>query len=237
MYKETAQCQICFLAHPNVYLPVMDLTHILFDLDDTLYPQELGLMREIGRRIHLWLQKNLALSEKEAIALRNVYIERHGTTLGGLVTERRQIDVDDYLAFVHDVPVEQWVRPNPALAEMLAAIPLRQVVFTNSDRPHAGRVLRALGAAEQFEQIVGICELELVNKPLPGAYQRVLQLLDVAGPACIFVDDRAVNLWPARELGITTILVGVAPDEAPPGVDFVVGDVLEVGPLIRRLIR
>jgi len=211
----------------------MAFTHVIFDLDDTLYPSDLGLMEEVGRRITLWMQQTLGLSRDEASALRRSYLDRYGTTMGGLMAEQ-QTDVDDYLAFVHDVPVERYVRPDPALAEMLDSIPLRKVIFTNATIEHAQRVLQALELTDQFDQLVGIRETGLYNKAYPEAYERLLALLDARGPACIMVDDRPVNLQAARELGMTTILV-----EGQPGadVDFAVECVLQVGPILARLLE
>ena len=92
----------------------MRFTHILFDLDDTLYSPDVGLMQEMGRRITRWVQHGLGLSPQEAAELRRRYLEQYGTTLGGLVAEH-DVAVDAYLAFVHEVPVEQNVLPSPAL--------------------------------------------------------------------------------------------------------------------------
>jgi len=211
----------------------MEFTHIVFDLDDTLYPRSTGLMEEIGRRITLWVQQVLGVTAEEAAALRREYLHRYGTTLGGLVAEHG-VDADDYLAFVHDIPIERYVRPNVALRTMLTGIPLHKAVFTNATSEHARRVLRALGVADQFEQVVGIREVGLQHKPRPEGYHRLLTLLRADGPACILVDDRAVNLRPAKRLGMTTVLVDATPEE---GVDFVVGDVLEVGGLVARLME
>jgi putative hydrolase of the HAD superfamily len=209
------------------------LTHIIFDLDETLYPRSAGLFDVISRRITHWVQRELGLTSGEAAALRQVYLRQHGTTLGGLIANQQVGDVESYLAFVHDVPVERYIGLNPALATMLAAIPLRKVIFTNATAEHGRRVLRALGVGDQFERLVGARETGLVNKPRPEAYHKLLLLLQARGPDCILVDDRAVNLRPAKALGMTTVLVDSAPDE---GVDFVVEDVLEVGPLVARLL-
>jgi putative hydrolase of the HAD superfamily len=210
----------------------MTLTHILFDLDETLYPRRAGLLPVINQRIALWLQRTYDLSPAAAQALRRRYFLEHGTTLSGLVTER-QIDVEAYLDFVHDVPVADYLDPNPGLVTMLDRIPLRKAVFTNAPLAYGTRVLERLGVIDRFEHLVGIQELGLRSKPQLEAYQRTLALLDVEPEACILVEDRAQNLPPAKELGMTTILVDAAPDG---GVDFTVGDVLEVGPLIDSLL-
>ncbi|MGD1996312.1 MAG: pyrimidine 5'-nucleotidase [Anaerolineae bacterium] len=211
----------------------MSLTHIIFDLDDTLYPRQAGLMEEIAHRITRWIERTLDLTPEEAAALRQSYLQKYGTTLGGLRAEH-QVDVAGYLAFVHDIPIGRYVRPRPALAEMLRSIPLRKVVFTNATSEHACRVLRALDVADQFEHVIGIREVDLYHKPRLEGYKRLLELLDSRGPGCVLVEDRAVNLRPGKRLGMTTVLVDAESEE---GVDFVVSDVLEVGPLVTRLVE
>ena len=206
---------------------------IIFDLDDTLYPGSNGLMQEVGFRIQTWLCAHLGLTWEEAVALRHQYYVRYGTTLAGLLAEHR-IDARDYLAFVHDVPVEQYLQPNPALEAMLAAIPLRKAVYTNATAEYSRRVLQALGVPHHFEQIVGIEEVGLRNKPYPDSYERMLALLGATGPQCILVEDSTRNLRPAKTLGLTTVLVGN--DSPDKNVDYAVGDVLEVGRLMEEIL-
>jgi putative hydrolase of the HAD superfamily len=206
---------------------------IIFDLDDTLYPGNNGLMREVGFRIQTWLYAHLGLTWEEAVALRHQYYLRYGTTLAGLLAEHR-IDARDYLTYVHDVPVEQYLQPNPALDEMLATIPLRKAIYTNATTEYSKRVLQALGVLHHFEQIVGIEEVGLRNKPYPDSYERMLALLGATGSQCILVEDSTRNLRPAKALGLTTVLVGS--DLADGNVDYAVRDVLEVGRLIEGIL-
>ena len=227
----------------------MTLKFIIFDLDDTIYPRNSGPMREVGRRIQLWLCNHLGLSWEEAIAVRRDYFHRYGTTMGGLIAEH-DMDVHDYLTFVHDIPVEEYLDPNPALATMLDFIPLRKAVYTNATSEYGWRVLRALGVAAHFDQVIGIEEVRLRNKFHGDAYEQALALLGAEGPECIMVEDSARNLRPAKSLGMVTVLVGAdgstarlsssqselaeAPDES---VDFVVENVLEVRRVVSDLLH
>lgn len=228
---------------------LMTFQFIIFDLDNTLYPRDSGLMQEIGRRIQVWLCKNLGLTWEEAIDARRDYLRRYGTTMGGLMAEQGT-DVHDYLAFVHEVPVEEYLEPNRALDAMLASIPLRKVIYTNATSEHAWRVLQALKVADHFEQVIGIEEMDLRNKFNSGAYGRLLGLLGASGLECIMVEDSAHNLRPAKELGLTTILLdaggsteGSTVSSAEPRVetpdefvDFAVGSVLDVGRVVDALL-
>lgn len=218
----------------------MSLEFIVFDLDNTLYARGSGVMEEIGRRIQLWLCRELGLTWEEASDLRGEYLRQHGTTMGGLMAEHA-VEVQHYLDFVHDIPIEEYLAPDPALVEMLERIPLRKVIYTNATSAHAQRVLRALGAMEQFERVIGIEEVGLHNKFNPEAYQRMLELLNASGPECVMVEDSPRNLPPAKTLGMTTILVGaerrseqVNVSDDP--VDFAVENVLKVEDVVERLL-
>ncbi len=212
----------------------MPFSHIVFDLDETLYDRRTGLMDAVSHRITLWLQERLGLSPQEADEVRQRYVRLYGTTLAGLQAERpHEVDVEEYLAFVHDVPVEAYLCPDPALASMLAGLPLRRAVFTNSTTEYARRVLNALGIVSLFEHIVDIRAVGMCPKPWPDAYRRMLAILGAIGPACILVEDRAINLRPAKAFGMTTVLVDGKPEE---GVDFAVREILEIGPLVNRLL-
>jgi putative hydrolase of the HAD superfamily len=206
---------------------------IIFDLDDTLYPSSNGLMGEVGRRIQTWVCEHLGLPWEDAVALRRKYYHQYGTTLGGLI-EEHDVDAHDYLVYVHDIPLEEYVSPNPALDAMLAGIPLQRVVYTNATAEYARRVLGVLGVAEHFEDVVGIEDVGLLNKPYQEAYERVLVRLGAWGPECIMVEDSARNLNPAKALGMTTVLVNALPDWS---VDFVVKDVLQVGQLVNKILE
>jgi putative hydrolase of the HAD superfamily len=46
-----------------------------------------------------------------------------------------------------------------------------------------------------------------IRKPEPRFYEIACDLLDVAPPECVFLDDLGVNLKPARAMGMTTIKV------------------------------
>jgi putative hydrolase of the HAD superfamily len=214
----------------------MQFEYVIFDLDDTLYPRHTGLMQEIAHRIKLWVESTMGLSEMEAAELRHGYLHKYGTTLGGLIAEH-QVDVDAYLAFVHDMPVDQYIRPNPPLRESLAAIPLRKAVFTNATSEHAQRVLRVLGIDDCFQHVIGIREVGLTNKPRPEAYERLLHILQVSGPQCILVEDRLINLGPPKQMGMTTVLVSSTPTDSDEMVDYVVSDPVDVRGLVMSLME
>jgi putative hydrolase of the HAD superfamily len=206
----------------------------LFDLDDTLYARASGLWPAIGQRINTYMMERLGLQPDEAIAMRQMYLNTYGTTLNGLRAEYG-IDTEDYLAFVHDLPLERYLQPSPELDQMLARLPLRKVIFTNSDAPHARRVIERLGVAQHFERIVDVHAVNFLSKPDPRAYQQALALSGAAADECLFVDDAARNLRPAHELGMTAVLISPAGSALPAGIDYQIDTILELEPLLHRI--
>ncbi len=183
------------------------LKFILFDLDETLYPTSNGLMQTIGGRMRDYIAKRYGLSPDEAHALQKRYFNEYGTTLRGLMQERH-IDPTEYLNFVHDVPVANFIRPDPQLRAVLQRIPQEKVIVTNADVPHARRVLDLLGVTDQFARIFDVVCFDYYCKPKRIVYERLLEMLPARGDECVLVDDQSRNLPPARELGIRTILLG-----------------------------
>lgn len=190
-------------------------------------------MPEIGRRIVLYLVERMGLAPEEANQLRHRFWLQYGTTLAGLLAER-QVDAVDYLRFVHDIAVDDYIAPNPRLAAMLERIDLPKVIFTNADGGHARRVLACLGVSEHFDRIIDIQTTALCNKPNPRAYQLALDTLQVEGSRCIMVEDNARNLLPAKELfGMATVLVD---GEAKDGVDAAIDDLLDLEDALRQVM-
>ncbi|MEA3351506.1 MAG: pyrimidine 5'-nucleotidase [Chloroflexota bacterium] len=186
----------------------MKLRTIFFDLDSTLYPESNGLWAAIRERIDLYLHERMNLSFDEIPKLRHQYYIRYGTTLKGL---QAHFDVDavDYLNFVHDLPLDDYLQPDPRLREMLLSIPMRRWVFTNSDLEHTQRVLAKLNIEDCFEGIVDVWAMQPYCKPQQEAYQKALELIEDSDPqTCALLDDSEHNLAAARDLGFFTVLVG-----------------------------
>jgi putative hydrolase of the HAD superfamily len=199
---------------------------LFLDLDDTLYPNTSGLWQAIGDRIHAYMIEQVGISPDHAEQLRRSYYQTHGTTLNGLRIEH-QIDPYDYLDYVHRVPIEKFIDPNPQLQKMLQRIPQKRVVFTNAHQDHAQRVLHRLGVFELIDQIVDITALDFINKPKPTAYRKALSLSGEMEPeACVLVDDRAVNLVPGKAIGMTTVLIGESQTHA--SIDYCLQSITEL---------
>jgi putative hydrolase of the HAD superfamily len=207
---------------------------VFLDLDDTLYPPSSGVWDAIGERIQAFVMDRLGLSYEQATALRRRYFEEYGTTLNGL-WHYHAIDPEDYLAYVHAVPLEEMIRPDPDLGSMLRDLPQKRIVFTNANRQHAERVLACLGVSAYIDAIADLFALEMTNKPQQAAYIRALELAGETDPrACVLADDLPRNLVPASAMGMTTVLVG--PPQPDGAADHRIGRITDLTQALPGLV-
>ncbi|MEA3327015.1 MAG: pyrimidine 5'-nucleotidase [Chloroflexota bacterium] len=188
----------------------MNLQHIhclLFDLDDTLYPQNNGAWDMIRKRINHFMIEELHFPPEDVPQLRHRLWQQYGTTLRGLQTEYT-VDMDSFLDYVHDVPLEEVLQPNPPLVSLLQSLPQRKVVFTNANANHANHVLGLLGVTHLFESIIDIYAIAPHCKPEIAAFKKALNLINEDPINCLLFDDSPGNLATASALGIATVSVG-----------------------------
>lgn len=207
----------------------MPYTTLFFDVDDTLYASSCGVWRIIRNRMGQYMTERMGLPVDEVPGLRRRYFETYGTTLRGL-QRHHQVDTDDYLAYVHDLPLEQYIQPDPELRRLLLSLPQARWIFTNADASHAERVLAVLGVEDCFDGVIDIRAVDFACKPEEAAFQRALAICGDPDPAaCVLFDDSLSNLAGARRAGIKTVLVGadgVTPDRSDHSVDLTIPSLL-----------
>jgi len=183
---------------------------VLFDLDNTLYDPVHDLFSLIDVRINRFMVEEVAIPAPDVDGLRRRYWKDYGATLQGLIRHHR-VDPEAYLAYVHDVAVDERLAPDTALQDSLAALSIPCHVFTNGSREHAERVLTSLGVRDHFNEIFDIRIANYLPKPNPEPYHGVLDVLDLPPQGCVMVEDSTPNLHRAAELGMKTIYVHNGP--------------------------
>lgn len=208
---------------------LLALAHIdswIFDLDNTLYPASCDLFGLIDRRMTDYVARRTGLPREAAFALQKRYFREHGTTLSGMMAEHG-VDPHEFLDDVHAIEMDA-LGEDRRLAELVARLPGRKMVFTNGDAPYARRVLEKLGLGQSFEAIHDIHACAYRPKPDPRAYSSMLAALDVDPARALFAEDMARNLKPAKALGMTTLWIDNGSeqvgDAATDHIDYVTGD-------------
>ncbi len=208
----------------------------LFDLDNTLYPPNTGLMDALSARISLYLERHLSLPPLVAEQVRAAYFGAYGSSVRGVLMHCR-VDAEDLLAFIHDLPVGDYLSPSPKLARLLSSIPGRKSVFTNATAEYARRALHALGIEDLFERIFDIHFSDLEGKPAPAAYQKVLRALGPLNGPCWLVEDTLANLVPAKAFGCRTVWITSNGASRSPSVDFTIRDLAELKRIAETAVR
>ncbi|MBT0958867.1 pyrimidine 5'-nucleotidase [Alphaproteobacteria bacterium KMM 3653] len=187
------------------------ITTWVFDLDNTLYPPHMRLFDQIEVKMVDWIVQELGVTPEKAGVMRAEYWRDYGTTLSGLM-QNHGLDPAPYLTHVHDIDFSV-LSPEPALAEAIAALPGRKIVYTNGCEPYAHNVLKARGLGGLMDAVYGIEHADFLPKPQRAAYDMIFALDGVPhGTAAMFEDDPR-NLAAPHDMGLTT--VHVAPAAAP----------------------
>jgi len=158
--------------------------------------------------MNLFMRERLCLPEAEIPALREQYFKTYGTTLRGL-QQHHQVDTAEYLAYVHDLPLQDFLTPNPILREVIASLPTHKLIFTNADIPHARRVLKTLELDDLFDTIVDVNAVAPYCKPMPESFAIAMELADEPDPRkCVMIDDLPRTTRAALQVGMASLLYG-----------------------------
>lgn len=186
----------------------MLFTTIFFDLDDTLYPASSGLWQTLKARMSSYMIERMNIPAGEVPRLRERYFREYGTTLRGLQANHK-VDARDFLAYVHDVNLADFLHPDPIQQQVLASLRTRNLIFTNADTPHAQRVLRQLQIEQYFADIVDVNRMDPFCKPKPEAFALAMEAARESDPRkCVMIDDLPHTTRAAKALGLYSLLYG-----------------------------
>jgi putative hydrolase of the HAD superfamily len=190
---------------PNIRAPYHDVDTWVFDLDNTLYPEECDLFAQIDVRMGEFLTSHLQVDLVEARRVQKQYYHEHGTTLTGLMLNDG-VDPADFLHHVHDIDVSV-IPPSPDLSVFLGHLPGRKFIYTNGSDQHASNVMTRLGVEHHFDGVFDIVAADYEPKPARAAFDAFLARFDIDPTSSVMVEDLPQNLGPAHDLGMATVLI------------------------------
>ncbi|MDO8881997.1 MAG: pyrimidine 5'-nucleotidase [Pseudotabrizicola sp.] len=185
----------------------------VFDLDNTLYPPRMRLFDQIEQRMTAWVMRELGVDHARANHLRGHYWQLYGTTLAGLMREHA-IDPVGYLADVHDIDFSV-LEADPQLADRIAALPGRRIIYTNGDAPYAQKVLAARGLSGLFDAVYGVEHAGYLPKPEAAAFETVFRLDGLTPTSAAMFEDDPRNLAVPHAMGLRTIHIAPEAEPAP----------------------
>ena len=179
----------------------------IFDLDNTLYPPEENIFSQIDKKMTTFISENLKISHEEAFNIQKQNFIDQGTTLAGFMnTGNSKINPDKFLEYVHDINLNSLKEDNK-LRKILLMLPGKKYIFTNGTKKHAENVLKKLNLENIFQSIFGIKEANYLPKPNIETYNLFLKINNIDPKTSIMFEDMGRNLIPAKELGMTTVLL------------------------------
>jgi putative hydrolase of the HAD superfamily len=207
----------------------------LFDLDNTLHDANPHIFPHINRSMTAYVMAELGVGEEEASAIREEYWLRYGATLQGLV-RHHGTDPGHFLWHTHQFPdLHRMLVFESALKSALRRLPGKKIIFSNAPEHYAEAVLAAMGIRKEFDAVFAIEHARLAPKPGLAGFLRLLKKHHLNPARCVMVEDTAVNLRPARRLGMKTVLVSRSP-RVPAWVDVRVVSALELPRLASRFL-
>ena len=185
----------------------MEIRHLLFDLDNTLYPCTSAIDAGISRRMMEFVAKFLNMPMDKAAALRKERMPLYGTTLEWLRTEHGLTDVQEYFHYVHPKSEASELTPDKKLRPFLMSLGLPLTVLTNAPRVHADTVLDFFDIKDLFESIHDIETNNLQGKPHESAYMNAVKWGGHTLEDTLFFDDHAKYTKGYTAIGGKSVLV------------------------------
>ena len=195
------------LAPPRA-MPTMK--YLFFDCDDCLYQNGWKTADKITAKIAAYCSDELGVDKRRAYEL----YKAHGTCLKGLLVEclMPRDMIDEFLETVHDIDYDD-VERDDALRDIVehCGEQRHRYVFTASVAEHAERCLKKIGIPlDAFYNIVDTRTCRLETKHSWQAFDCAMVAAGTADHAeCVLFDDSVKNIRMAKELGWTTVLVGL----------------------------
>ena len=189
----------------NSSLNLNKINSWIFDLDNTLYHPSLNIFEEIDSRMQKFISLRLGIGLKEAWTLQKKYFRKYGATLKGLM-KFHQIDPKQFLNYVQKINLEK-IKVNPELKSALAELNGAKIVYTNSTKNYANRILKRLGLKKSFDGIFDIMDANYIPKPSYRSYKMLLKNFNLIPEESIIFEDLPQNLVPASKLGMRTVWV------------------------------
>ena len=179
----------------------------VFDLDNTLYAPEEDVFSQIDKKMTSFISKHFDINNEDAFNIQKEYFLEYGTTLAGLMNDNsNNINPDEFLEYVHDIDLKS-LSPKPELKKAINNLTGPKFIFTNGTKYHAENVIKKLDLENVFESIFDIKSANYIPKPNIETYNLFFKSTGINPRTSIMFEDMGRNLIPAKDLGMTTVLI------------------------------
>ena len=179
------------------------IKNFIFDCDGVLYDDLEGVFGQVSKRMTEYISKKLNLSLEKAKELQTNYFHKYNTSLNGLMIHH-DINPQEFLKYVHDINLD-FLKKDLKLRKELIELKTKKFVFTNGSHEHASNITKTLGISDLFDGFFDITDCNFIPKPSIEPYKKLIDKFNIKPSETVFVEDIAINLEPAKKLGMKTV--------------------------------
>ena len=179
------------------------IKNFIFDCDGVLYDDLEGVFGQVSKRMTEYISKKLNLSLEKAKELQTNYFHKYNTSLNGLMIHH-DINPQEFLKYVHDINLD-FLKKDLKLRKELIELKTKKFVFTNGSHEHASNITKTLGIRDLFDGFFDITDCNFVPKPSIEPYKKLIDKFNIKPSETVFIEDIAINLEPAKKLGMKTV--------------------------------
>ena len=179
------------------------IKNFIFDCDGVLYDDLEGVFGQVSKRMTEYISKKLNLSLEKAKELQTNYFHKYNTSLNGLMIHH-DINPQEFLKYVHYINLD-FLKKDLKLRKELLELKTKKFVFTNGSHEHALNITKTLGISDLFDGFFDITDCNFVPKPSIEPYRKLIDKFNIKPSETVFIEDIAINLEPAKKLGMKTV--------------------------------
>ena len=179
------------------------IKNFIFDCDGVLYDDLEGVFGQVSKRMTEYISKKLNLSLEKAKELQTNYFHKYNTSLNGLMIHH-DINPQEFLKYVHDINLD-FLKKDLKLRKELLELKTKKFVFTNGSHEHASNITKTLGISDLFDGFFDITDCNFIPKPSIEPYKKLIDKFNIKPSETVFIEDIAINLEPAKKLGMKTV--------------------------------
>ena len=114
------------------------------------------------------------------------------------------INPQEFLKYVHDINLD-FLKKDLKLRKELIELKTKKFVFTNGSHEHASNITKTLGISDLFDGFFDITDCNFIPKPSIEPYEKLIDKFNIKPSETVFIEDIAINLEPAKKLGMKTV--------------------------------
>lgn len=192
---------------------------IFFDIGDTLYTNE-ELEKEYPQKLYELLSDTKGISLDEAKAQLKQVTEKLKQTEKHVTKVRAMAELGYSRAECHEafckIDPHKFLSKDPQLDATIAELAkkFKLGIVSNFKRSHVIQILDALGLQKAYFPLMVTEDNVEKLKPALEPFQKAIALSGFAAKECLYVADSPTkDMRPAKEVGMTTVLMKVSPSD------------------------